>query len=427
MKNRTRRSVFGQIIDIKRKFIENLRPSDMKNHNGKSFSRKRSLTLGVLLTIILRCSPFSLQIRLDDFFEEIGHKEGIVSKQAFSKARTYVDPDIIKESYMLTTRTILECDDLEYFKGMYRLCAYDGSGVALDNADELYEHFGGSGKNKDCVMAMASLCYDPLNNIVLDGGLYPYGFSEREAARAHMSAVSKLPKPKRISNLYIGDRGYPSKELFAEIIESGDYFLMRVRRKFNDDFDNVESEEMVEFEHNGKRYKVRVFSITLDSDEKEILVTNLSKRDLKREEAGDLYFSRWGIEVKFESLKNKLELENMSGRRVVTTYQDFWAKLDIANTLAALEYATDDVIEERTAGSDNKYELTTNENRMVTKFADRYIELLTNGDHNARMTLFDELVADIARRPVEVKPGRKFKRKPPRKKKFCDRHKKAFR
>jgi len=33
---------------------------------------------------------------------------------------------------------------------------------------------------------------------------------------------------------------------------------------------------------------------------------------------------------------------------------------------------------------------------MVTKFADRYIELLTNNDHNARMALFDELVADIA-------------------------------
>ena len=427
MKTFTKRSVFKRIIEIKRKFIENLRPSDMKKHNGKSFSRKRSLTLGVLLTIILRCSPFSLQIRLDDFFEEIGHKEGPVSKQAFSKARTYVDPDIIKESFMLTTRTILECDDLIYFKGRFRLCAYDGSGVALDNAAELLEHFGGSGKNKDCAMAMASLCYDPLNNIILDGGLYPYGFSEREAAKAHMAAVSKLPTPKRIKNLYIGDRGYPSKESFADMIDAGEYFLMRVRRKFNSDFDKVENEEIVSFEHNGKVYKVRVFSITLDSDEKEILATNLSRRVLKREEAGELYFSRWQIEVKYESLKNKLELENMSGRRVVTTYQDFWAKLDIANTLAALEFATDHVIEENTADSNNKYEQTTNENRLVTKFATKYIKLLTNDDHDARLALFDELVAEIARRPVEVKPDRKFDRKPPRKKKFCDRHKKSFR
>ena len=134
-----------------------------------------------------------------------------------------------------------------------------------------------------------------------------------------------------------------------------------------------------------------------------------------------------GLEVKYEVLKNKLELENMSGRRVVTTYQDFWAKLDLANTMAALEYATDEIIEENTASSSNKHKQTTNENRLVTKFSDRYIEILITDDPDERMTLFNELVDDIARRPVEVKPGRKFKRVPPRKKKFCDRRKRALR
>jgi hypothetical protein len=364
---------------------------------------------------------------LDDYFNEIGRKEEVVSKQALSKARTNVDPCIVKESFLLTTKTLLGCDDLEYFKGKYRLCAMDGTEAALDNNPELLGHFGGSGPNKDCAMAMASLCYDPLNNIILDGGLYPYGFSEREAARNHRAAVAQLPIPEGISNLYIGDRGYPSKESFAEMIDVGLFFFMRVRRKFNTDFDTVKDEEIVAFLHNGKVYHVRVFNITLDSGEKEILVTNLSEEDLTRQEAGELYFKRWGIEVKFDSLKNKLELENMSGRRVITTYQDFWAKLDIANTLAALEYATDQVIEENSAESGNKHEQRTNENRMITKFSDIYIELLSNDDPIARKALFDELISDIARRPVEVKPGRQFERKPPRKKKFCDRRKRSLR
>jgi hypothetical protein len=420
-------NVFEILVGIKRKFIEMLKPSDMKNHDGKSFTRKRSLTLGRTLMIILRCCPFCLQIQLDDFFNEIGYKEKTVSKQALSKSKTNLDPDIVKDSFLLTTKTILACDDIEFFKGRYRLCAIDGSEVALDNADELLEHFGGSGKNKDCAMAMASLCYDPLNNIILDGGLYSYGFSEREAAKNHMAAVSGLPIPKGVSNLYIADRGYPSKELFADMIDSDTYFFMRVRRKFNTDFDIVKEEENVTFLHSGKVYQVRVFSITLESGEKEILATNLSEDDLTYEEAGDLYFKRWRIEVKFDSLKNKLELENMSGRRVVTTYQDFWAKLDIANTIAALEYATDEVIEERTAESGNKYERRTNENRMITKFADKYIELLTNDNPIDRRALFDELVIEIAKRPVEVKPGRHAERKLPRKKKFCDRRKRALR
>ena len=418
--------VITKLLEVKRKYINNLSPFYIKNHDGKSFTRKRSLTLSCLLMIILRSSPFALQIRLDNFYKEIGRKEAVVTKQAFSKARTNLDPEVVKKSFELTAHTLLECDDLELYKGRYRLCAIDGSDLALDNAKELLEHFGGSGKNKDCAMAMASLCYDPLNNIIMDGGLYPYGTCEREAARKHFSAMDALPLPKGVENLYIHDRGYPSKELFAEMIDGRRFFLMRVRRKFHKDFDLVSKKEKVDFTHNGKIYTVRVFNITLDSGEKEILVTNLPKKHLKYKEAAELYFKRWGIETKFDSLKNKLQLENFSGRRVVTTFQDFWSKLDLANTLAALEFATNDAISDKTANSGNKYEQTTNENRLITKFADRYIEVLITSDTDERTALFDELINDIARHPTEVKPGRSFERKPPRKKKFSDRHKNAL-
>jgi hypothetical protein len=256
---------FVKQIALKRKYTNELSPSSMPNYNGRSYTRKRSLTLGRMLMIILRCSPFALQIRLDDFFEEIGHKAGrnaksalllaqatreaVVSKQAFSKARTNLDPEVVRGSYELTVQTMLECDDLELYKGRYRLCAIDCSDIALDNASELLEHFGGSGKNKDCAMATASLCYDPLNNIIMDGGLYPYGTCERDAARNHFVAMDAFPSQKGIDNLYINDRGYPSKELFAEMIDSGRFFLMRVRRKFNRDFDLVSKKEKVDFFH----------------------------------------------------------------------------------------------------------------------------------------------------------------------------------
>jgi len=148
---------------------------------------------------------------------------------------------------------------------------------------------------------------------------------------------------------------------------------------------------------------------------------------LKRWEAGELYFNRWGIETKFNSLKNKLEHENMSGRRPVTVYQDFWAKLDLANTMAALEFATDEAIEAETADTDNKYRQTTNENRLISHFSKRYTDLLYEPDDNKRMALFAALVADIAKRPVEVKPDRTAPRNKPRKMKFCDRIKRALR
>ena len=415
------------LIGLKRQYIEKLKPSDMKEHDGKSFTRRRTLTMWRIIGIIIRCSPCTLQIRLDDYYAEIGSKEEVVSKQAFSKARGKLDPEVVKGSSALTTKTMVECEDLEYYKGKYRLCAADGSDTDLDNASELLEHFGGSGRNKDSATAMVSLCYDPLNNIILDGGIYPYNTCERDAARNHFTAVSALPRPEGVSDLYIFDRYYPSKAFFAEMIDKSMFFLMRVRRKFNVEFDNVKRNGSVKFTINGKTYQVKVFKIILDSGEEEILVTNLPSSDLSRKEVGELYFKRWGIEVKFDSLKNKLELENWSGRRTVTVYQDFWAKLDLANTIAALEFATDDVIETATKDKDNKHAQTTNESRLISKFCDAYIELLANGNPYKRLALFEELVADIAKRPVEVKPDRKVERKTPRKKKFCDRRKRSLR
>lgn len=419
--------MFTLLLEVKRKFIQSQAPNGMKDYNGKSFTRRRTLTLSRLITLILRCSPFSLQIRLDDYFKEIGQRGVTVSKQAFSKARTNVDPNILKTSFQLTAQTLSGAEDLTLYRNKYRLCAIDGSEVVLDNATELLEHFGGSGSKKDCATALASVCFDPLNDIILDGGLYPYGTSERVAAREHFDAVSALPLPHGAKNLYLYDRGYPSKELFAEMIDKDMCFLMRVRKKFNVDFDLSSKNEKVSFEYNNKQYQVRVFNVTLESGEQEILVTNLRAKHLSRKEVGELYFKRWRIEVKFNSLKNKLELENMSGRRVVTTYQDFWAKLDLANVIAALEYMTNEVIESETANSKRKYQQITNENRLITKFSERYIELLVKENPDERMTLFNELVDDIVQYPSEVKPKRHFERKIPRKKKFCDRYKRVLR
>lgn len=420
-------AVFTAMINLKRKFIENLNPGDFKDYDGKSFTRHCTLTLARIVLIILRSNPMPLQIRLDDFFKGIGHKEIRVSKQAFSKARTNLSPEIVKSSFELTARTLASCEDLTLWKGKYRLSAIDGSDVALENEAAIMEHFGCSGSKKDAATALASLCFDPLNNIIYDAGLYPYGTSERDAAKAHIPVVQALPRPKGVEPLFLFDRGYPSHELFAELIDAGTVFLMRVRRKFSHEFDLVSKKEKISFTYNGKSYQVRVFNVTLENGEKEILVTNLRGKYLKRHEAGELYFKRWGIETKFRSLKSKLELENMSGRRPLTVYQDFWAKLDMANTSSALEFAANETIDAQADAHDRKYEQTTNENRLITKLSDSYLELMCEPDAEKRLALFDSLVEDIAFFPEDIKPDRKFPRKSPRKRRFCDRYKRALR
>lgn len=55
----------------------------------------------------------------------------------------------------------------------------------------------------------------------------------------------------------------------------------------------------------------------------------------------------------------------------------------MANTLAALEFATNETIETKTKVSNNKYEQTHNENHLISKFSQHYVELLTNPDPKA--------------------------------------------
>jgi hypothetical protein len=361
-----------------------------------------------------------LQLATDALFEAINCAEESVSKQAVSKARGNLDPDFVKTCFATVVKEGVSCSDMELFKGKYRLCAIDGSDIALDNAPALKEEFGCSGSAKNATTAMASIAYDPLNNWILDASLSPYRTSERTAAREHIAAVSALDTKK---NLFILDRGYPSREFLAELIDARHKFVMRVRRKFSLDFDAARQDEKVAFAWAGKTYHVRVIKVELSSGETETLVTNLSAKTFPTVEAGPLYFKRWSIETKFDSLKNRLALENMSGRRPITVYQDFWATMYIANIFAALQYRTDAVIFAKTQGSGNKYAQKTNETRLIKKFRDRFIICLTELSLSKRKRIMDALIADIVRDTTQIKPGRSSPRRRPRVMRFHDRRK----
>lgn len=351
---------------------------------------------------------------------------GSVSKQALSKARFKFDPDVIRRLFRGTAEAYHECTDIKLWKDTFHVYAIDGSDVALENEPELKDHFGHSGSSKDAVTAMLSICYDVSNNFIMDASFSPYATSERDAARGHINAILSLPAKVGIHNLFLMDRGYPSGELMGELMDRGQFFLMRVRRKFNLGFDAVAKDSEIPLAVNHKTYPIRVIKVILDTGEVETLATNLPPDVLSYEEAGELYFCRWKIEIKYDSIKNKLQLENFSGRTVVTVMQDFWATMYLANLASSLAFQTDAAIEENHEGKTNKYQQTTNESILIHKLRRNLYRCLLEPDAGRRAALFSELVADIARHPQQVKPGRSRKRKNPRKKKFNDRRKECL-
>jgi hypothetical protein len=413
---------FALIVKQIREFIFGREFASKARMSGGNFTRNRSLPLPLLCMMILRNIRQALQLEIDDFFKSVRKRESPVSKQAFSKARTGLNPSVIKELFSVITRSMCRPKDLEYYK-RYRLCAMDGSDVALYNSKELKDEFGCSGGSEKAVTAMASIAYDPLNNVILDASLNHCATDERVTAKEHIINILRLPIKLRHKILFIMDRGYPSREFLAWLLDGKHKFIMRVRRKFNLDFDSVSKDGKVTFDCGNRIYRVRIIKVALDSGESETLITNLDEKELPYSDAADQYFRRWAIETKFNSLKNKLELENMSGRRVVTVKQDFWASLFLANMCASLEWQTNAAIEEETVDSNNKYVQTTNENRLIHKLRESFFDCLLEPNPAKRDKLFSALVDDIACRPEDVKPNRSFPRNNPRNMRFHDTYK----
>lgn len=142
-----------------------------------AFTRSRKLTAKIMLFLILHRIYTSLQLDLDDFYQETGCVH--VSKQAFSKARQQLNPEFLRGFFDMTAEAAAKDNTMPAYHGM-RLIAIDGSDIALENSAELKETFGCSGSKKDAVTALCSTAYGPLDHIIYDCRIDSYNKDERD-------------------------------------------------------------------------------------------------------------------------------------------------------------------------------------------------------------------------------------------------------
>lgn len=130
-----------------------------------------------------------------------------------------------------------------------------------------------------------------------------------------------------------------------------------------------------------------------------------------------LYFKRWGIEVKYNQLKSKYELENFSGANPIAIMQDFHACIYLANLMSlAQAEANENAIVNKEG---RKYEYKVNMNILVGKMTKTLIRSLLEDDSHKRQMLFDKAMESITKNLVPIRPDRHFSRKEPsRKKKY---------
>jgi len=379
-----------------------------------AFTRKRAIGARKLLMLIMQRIYMSLQLAIDEFFEFMD--ENPVSKQAFSQARAGLNPMYVRKYFDMSAEKFSVDETLARYRGRL-LVAIDGTDIALENSEELKQEFGCSGPDKNAATALASLAYDPINQVALDCQIDRYGTSERALATKHMDRLEELGVG---DSILVMDRGYPSVELIASIMRRGFSFVMRVKAKWDTAVDAVKTQGWREIEDGGVVYRVRVIKVRLATGEIETLLTDMDESQLSIGEAKFLYNLRWGIETNYDTLKSKLELENFSGKTKTSVLQDFYATMFILNLANAVASISDGEIAAADQFKKLKYPRRANRNRTIRKLRNDLLKLMLEPDPEMRSIRLDRIIRYITNRPLSVVRNRANAppRKQPRKKRF---------
>ena len=408
------------------KFLKNLILSNdfLKRHRqtSKDFTRQRKLPFSTLLFFLINLIKGSYQDELDHFFKAINRfdiAKRIVSKAALAKAR-------MKLKYEAFIELNVQMVDYFYenFKPLkwhgFNLLAIDGTTVQLPRIEAITEHFGAwyPRQGDKCPMARVSQMFDPLNKITIDAIISPKNEGERELAAFHFLNLLS-------DDLVLLDRGYPAYWIFNLIISLGSNFCARVQRKrwkiVRQFYNSGKKEKVIalpvfpssikQCKKMGldlKPIKLRLIRVELDTGEVEILITSLLDKKLYPHELfGELYYMRWPVEEDYKTMKQWIEIENFSGKSVLSIYQDFYAKVFSKNLASVLAFPTRTAIDINTRNNQHQYKM--NYAQMLSKIKD-VIPLFFIRSADMVLSLISDLHKIIIETIEPVRPGRKYPR-----------------
>ncbi|WP_235846942.1 transposase [Neobacillus soli] len=156
--------------------------------------------------------------------------------------------------------------------------------------------------------------------------------------------------------------------------------------------------------------RLRAIRFTLDSGEKELLITNIEDVELGIQDFKTLYFKRWGIETKYDELKNKLQIQKFTGDTPLSIEQDFYATMFLTNMAALIKQEADEMIAKEQKGKDLTYEYMVNNKLLIGKLKNNLIDLILEKSARRRKKLYKRILGEIERNRTPIRPGRSFNR-----------------
>ena len=349
--------------------------NEFKNrHKSKksAFTRDRKLPFSMLLSLLLQKSVKSLQLLLNEMVLKLDMNY-TVTNSAYTQARANLNYTAFIE---LNEKAVVEVayedmSTVKLYKGM-RVLGIDGSKIILPNTKDIINEFGQIAyrNNKPEVegkhaYGVASVMYDVLNHIVIDSKLDNAKAYEVDLAVQHLQHSSK-------NDLIVCDRNYPSYYFLASLIHNKQKFVIRTpassfaQARELSQGTGVKSQTVVLKAPPGllkdknksalsHQIKVRFVRVVLPTGENEILITNLlDEKEFPAKEFLHIYNLRWGVESFYDILKNRLSLENFTGKTALSVYQDFYAMIYLSGIETIVTYDINKELQNKQKSSKSK-------------------------------------------------------------------------
>lgn len=255
------------------------------------------------------------------------------------------------------------------------MLSVDGSITEVPNTDKTREYFGyyNNQSERKLARAMVSVIYDIENDLILESYICNWKTAERDAAK---ELIISLEKKGFQNDLIVFDRGYPSKDFISFLDKKGLKYLIRIKRdNFATKFDKSnKKDQTIRVEYRGENLHIRVINVTLETGEVEKLITNVHDECLTSEDFKEIYFKRWGVEVKYNQLKGRYELENFSGSNPIAIMQDFYSAIYLSNMITLAKNEANERVSIQKTGL--KYEYKVNMNILIPKIRQVLIKCL---------------------------------------------------
>lgn len=307
----------------------------------KDFKRNRKLSFSDIVMYTIGNTKGPIGYEAERFLKYIDCEK--ISAAAICKARKKINYTAFQELFEASAK--VSPTDKKY-RG-FKIMAVDGMKGELPKTLEFTEKYRISPQSNTPVFHAVSV-FDVINEIFIRSEFHFGSANERELACELIEDVINTPEYSEDELIWVFDRGFPSLILLQELMSHGQKFVMRVSNHFLKEVNEFMKSGYVDREihvslserrmatnrvkSDGEcEFDIRCVRVSLPGGEKEILITNLDRRDFPKRHIKEIYRLRWGIETSFNYLKNTVFVEEFTSKSENGIKQEYYASLLVYN------------------------------------------------------------------------------------------------